>query len=94
MIDELRNKIKELQLEREKVILQKGLAAQFNGDLRENSEYDSWEQLEINLTSRIRQLILEIEKLTKKPVKIRVKKPNPEDRFKNSPLNHKNPWHL
>lgn len=64
-IDKLRNQLIELRKERDKAVLEKGLSAQDNKDLRENATYDYWEQKEHQLTSRILNIIKEIETLTK-----------------------------
>ena len=63
-INELRNELTHLRKEREKVILEKGLIAQDNKDLRENAAYAWYEQREHSLTSRIHGIIEEIYALT------------------------------
>ncbi|RJR27968.1 hypothetical protein C4561_00475 [candidate division WWE3 bacterium] len=65
-IELLRKQIKELLQEREKATLEKGLAAEDNKDLRENFAYDYWAQKEFALTSKIRKLTAEIDRLAKK----------------------------
>lgn len=65
-IDELRKDLLKLQKERSKVQMEKGMAAEFNKDLRENSDYDYWLQREHNLTVRILRISREIELLYKK----------------------------
>jgi transcription elongation GreA/GreB family factor len=67
MLETLRQKIKELNTHRDKAIMQKGLAAEDNKDLRENAEYDYWVEKELFFTAQIITLIKEIQKLTKKP---------------------------
>jgi transcription elongation GreA/GreB family factor len=65
-IDELREELIKLQKEREKIILEKGLEAEENGDLRENATFNNLEIQEWVLTSKIRRLIQEITDLAKK----------------------------
>ncbi|MFZ2664251.1 MAG: hypothetical protein WAX66_02725 [Patescibacteria group bacterium] len=65
-IDKLRNEIIKLRKEREEVIFEKGLAAEDNKDLRENSAYDYWFEKEIVANSRIAHLIKMIEDLSEK----------------------------
>ena len=65
-VDQLRKKLKRLQTERDEIILEKGLAARDNNDLRENFAYDYWENKERMLTIRIHKVIQEILDLTKK----------------------------
>ena len=64
-IDNLREKLKALNIERDSVIMEKGLAARDNNDLRENFAYDYWEQKEKQLTFRIHRLIKEIDEIAK-----------------------------
>ena len=64
-IDELRDKLILLRKQRDAAVLQKGLAARENNDLRENFAYDYWEMQERNLTSRILEITFEIEGLAK-----------------------------
>jgi transcription elongation GreA/GreB family factor len=64
-IDELRDKLILLRKQRDEAVLQKGLAARENNDLRENFAYDYWEMQERNLTSRILEITFEIEGLAK-----------------------------
>ncbi len=64
-LEELRQKLGALQKEREAAILEKGLQAQDNNDLRENFAYILWEQKEHMLTSKIHNLIREIEHIAK-----------------------------
>ena len=61
-IDLPRDQLKELRKERKRVQLEKGLAAEHNKDIRENSEYDYWYEREVALTTRIRRLSVDIEK--------------------------------
>ncbi|HLD51230.1 hypothetical protein A3K34_01070 [candidate division WWE3 bacterium RIFOXYC1_FULL_40_10] len=70
-IEELRERIAELQEERKHVILEKGLSAQENNDLRENAQYDFWDRKEHNYNSRIAKLThdLELLKIRLKPKK-------------------------
>jgi transcription elongation GreA/GreB family factor len=72
-LEQLRQKLKELQKHREHAIMEKGLAAQENQDLRENSDYDYWEMEESNFTFRIHNIIREIESFVE-PKKKLVKK--------------------
>lgn len=65
-IDELREKIAELNKKRDEIIMEKGLAAEANKDLRENSLFDYCEMKERNLTIQINNLIHEIQDLYKK----------------------------
>ena len=65
-IEKLRGKIKELKEELEKVTFEKGLIAEENKDLRENSAYDYWDQKETNLIIRIHRIIKEISDGSKK----------------------------
>ena len=65
-IDILREELIELQKKREKVTMEKGLIADDNKDLRENAAYDFYEQQERNITSRIYNIIKDIESLSKK----------------------------
>lgn len=64
-VDYYRKQIQSLNVERERIIMEKGLAADANKDLRENAEYDYWSEKEIAITGRIGDLIIEIERLTK-----------------------------
>jgi transcription elongation GreA/GreB family factor len=61
----LREKLKQLRIKKDKIVFEKGLAAQDNKDLRENSAYDYWDRKEHFITTRIHKLINEIEKLAK-----------------------------
>jgi transcription elongation GreA/GreB family factor len=61
-IDELREELSKLRKKRDRIILEKGLIARDNNDLRENSTYDYWDQIERNVTSRIYRIIEEIQK--------------------------------
>ena len=65
-IDKLREELIKLREERSTIILEKGLAAQENKDLRENSAYDYWMEKEMNITSRIQNIIKIIDDLSKK----------------------------
>lgn len=60
MLDELRDKIKELTKKLEEATLEKGLAAEENKDLRENFAYDYWNDQENLYLTRIRNLMNEI----------------------------------
>lgn len=64
--EKLREKIRELKKELEKVTFEKGLIAEENKDLRENSAYDYWDQKETNLIIRIHRIIKEISDGSKK----------------------------
>lgn len=64
-LDQLRKKLKALREERDRVILEKGLAGRDNNDLRENFAYDYWEEKERVATTRILNIIKEIEELAK-----------------------------
>ncbi len=68
-LDHLRDKIKELMKQREAATLEKGLSAQDNKDLRENAEYDYWEEKETTLTIKIGNLQQEIVQLSEVNVK-------------------------
>lgn len=83
-IENLRQKIKELSAELSHATLEKGLAAEDNKDLRENSDYDYWDQKESLLIIRIHRLMKEINDLysasgvktsNKKPAAKKSKKP-------------------
>jgi transcription elongation GreA/GreB family factor len=65
-IDKLRNELIALRKERESIIFEKGLAAEDNKDLRENSTYDYWFEKEILANARITLLIKMIGDLSKK----------------------------
>jgi hypothetical protein len=64
--DKLREKIRGLKKELEKVTFEKGLIAEENKDLRENSAYDYWDQKETNLIIRIHRIMKEISDGSKK----------------------------
>lgn len=82
-IDELREKLGSLQKEREKVILEKGFAAEDNKDLRENAQYDFLLQKEHLITTRIHNILKEIDSLIKKDKpKIRKDKKETKVEFK------------
>jgi transcription elongation GreA/GreB family factor len=66
--ENLREKIKELKKELEKVTFEKGLIAEENKDLRENSAYDYWDQKETNLIIRIHRIMKEISERLKKEI--------------------------
>jgi len=59
-IDLLREKLQHYRKERAQVLQQKGKAANLNKDLRENADYDFWENKEAVLTTRIREIMQEI----------------------------------
>lgn len=65
-IDLLRDDLIKLRNERKKIQFEKGQAAEHNKDLRENADYDYWNDRERNITIRIRRLSKEIEDLVKK----------------------------
>ncbi len=65
-IDLLREDLKKLMSQREKIQMEKGMAAEHNKDLRENADYDYWLEREQTITARIRRLTAEIETLYKK----------------------------
>jgi len=65
-IDKLRNELINLREERKTIIFEKGLAAEDNKDLRENSTYDYWFEKEIVANARIAHLIEMIEELSTK----------------------------
>lgn len=50
----------------EKTTVEKGLAAEENKDLRENSAYDYWDEKERNLIFRIRKIMRDISDTAKK----------------------------
>lgn len=64
-IDQLRQKLIELNKMRDAAIFEKGQAARENNDLRENFAYDYWCQQEDNYTTRIHELIKEIDLLAR-----------------------------
>jgi len=69
-IDKLRKELIKLREERDKIIFEKGMAAEENKDLRENSTYDFWFDKEMLITNRIENLISIInENSRKKPLK-------------------------
>lgn len=70
-IDELRSFLKVLQKERAHIIMEKGLSAEDNKDLRENSEYIYLEQQEELYNAKIKNLIKEIESHKKKDLKVK-----------------------
>jgi transcription elongation GreA/GreB family factor len=72
--EKLREKIKELKKELETVTFEKGLAAEDNKDLRENSAYDYWDQKESILIIRIHKIMREISEIYKKPYAKKVAK--------------------
>ncbi|HLB51991.1 hypothetical protein A3F07_03405 [candidate division WWE3 bacterium RIFCSPHIGHO2_12_FULL_38_15] len=74
VIDLLRNKLIKLQKEREKVTLEKGLAARDNTDLRENFAYDYWVEREFVVTAKIYNILKEIEELGPKIPRSKKKK--------------------
>ena len=63
-IDKLREKLIDLRKEREKITFEKGMAANENKDLRENSAYDYWFEKEMLITARINNVTLEIMKIS------------------------------
>lgn len=75
-IEKLRTKIKELSTELAHATLEKGLAAEDNKDLRENSDYDYWDQKESLLIIRIHRLMNEINDLYKPVQKPKKKLPS------------------
>jgi len=91
----LRTQIKKLRKERDEAILEKGLSAQYNQDLRENAQYDYWVDRELYLTFKIRGLLNEINSYSKKNQKkksttnnkARVNKPD-----KSKVLHQKHKW--
>lgn len=64
-IEQLREQLVNLRKERDVIIFEKGLAAQDNNDLRENSTYDYWLEKEFNITHRIMSITKEIILLAK-----------------------------
>ena len=64
-IDKLRKELIELRKERDKIIFEKGMAANENKDLRENSAYDYWFEKEMQITSRINHIMSMIEEESK-----------------------------
>lgn len=64
-IKKLREELARLREQREKVVLEKGLIAQDNKDLRENFAYDRLVEREHALTSKINGVISEIYELSK-----------------------------
>ncbi len=65
-LTKLRAKLKVLRDDRDKIILEKGLVAQDNKDLRENAAYDDLERQEHSLTAKIHDIIEEIYARAKK----------------------------
>lgn len=65
-IDKLRNELIHLREERAKIIFEKGLAAEENKDLRENSSYDFWFNKECLMNSRIARIINMIQEIADK----------------------------
>jgi hypothetical protein len=64
-IRELRMRIKELKKQRDNIILERGLLAQDNNDLRENTSFERYTEKEWFLTVRINNLMEEIYKISK-----------------------------
>ncbi len=54
-----------MQKEQDFIIMEKGLTARDNNDLRENAAYDYWCEKEAVATAKILNLIKEIEELAK-----------------------------
>lgn len=85
-IELLRQKIKELNKERDKAIFEKGLAADENKDLRENFAYDYWFEKEMNISAKISGLIREIERIAKKNSSIKAIKTKRHIKRKKEPV--------
>ena len=71
-IDKLRKELVETRKERERIVFEKGMAAEENKDLRENSTYDYWFEKEMQATTRISHIISMIDEISGKNL---VKKP-------------------
>ena len=65
-IKELRTELSSLRRKRDEIILEKGLLAQDNKDLRENAAYIEYEQKEHAITSKIHAIMNEIYELSKR----------------------------
>lgn len=91
-VDLLRTEIKKLVEKREEAILEKGLAAEENKDLRENFAYDYWYEREMVLTARINHIIKEISSLTMKKSTENAKKTKEKKEVKVKDL-PKNKWY-
>jgi hypothetical protein len=80
-IEELRTKIKELKIALDNATMEKGLNAEENKDLRENSAYDYWDQKERDLLFKIRRIMKEITDFSNKnksSTKTHKAKPKPD----------------
>lgn len=81
IIDKLRKELIEIRKEREKIVFEKGMAAEENKDLRENSTYDYWFEKEMLATTRINHIISMINEISgknlvkKPPIKQKPRKP-------------------
>lgn len=65
-IDKLRKELVEIRKERERIVFEKGMAAEENKDLRENSAYDYWFEKEMLVTTRINHIISMINEISGK----------------------------
>lgn len=65
-IDKLRKELIKLREERIQVILEKGLAAEENKDLRENFAYDYWFEKECGMNARIMCVTQMIDEISEK----------------------------
>lgn len=88
-IDKLRKELIELREERAKVILEKGLAAEYNKDLRENAAYDYWYEKETEMTVRILQVMEIIREEADKTKPKRTIKHKKVERIRGSYESHK-----
>lgn len=61
----LRNDVSKLRAQREQIVLEKGLIAREDGDLRENGAYIALEQKEHALTSKINAILSDIIEISK-----------------------------
>jgi hypothetical protein len=75
-IEKLRDLLLKLKKDLETATMEKGLAADENKDLRENSTYDYWEQKESMFIIRIHRTMKEIRDLSKPKTPKLKKKPS------------------
>jgi len=68
-LEQLQKELADLRKTRQKVILEKGEAAEDNKDLRENGAYIALEEREHYYTSKIHKVIRDLDNLTRKPAK-------------------------
>jgi hypothetical protein len=96
ILEEIRSEIRKLQKEREIAILEKGLCAQFNNDLRENSQYDYWVDKEYYYSFKIQTLIKKADTIQQKKNKAKISKrkktSKPVEKIGDQIGNQKNKW--